>query len=94
KHDEVSLIRAGTLFFLTHVSTSPSSSLCCGRPESSSVKVMRQKQQTDTQTSKCLTRDVQTDTVCVSGLSSVCGLLYLYGRFRYFHGYSQSAQGR
>uniref|UniRef100_A0A3B4XIW5 Leukotriene C4 synthase n=2 Tax=Seriola TaxID=8160 RepID=A0A3B4XIW5_SERLL len=28
------------------------------------------------------------------GLSSVCGLLYLYGRFRYFHGYSQSAQGR
>ncbi|XP_029367672.1 leukotriene C4 synthase isoform X2 [Echeneis naucrates] len=28
------------------------------------------------------------------GLSSVCGLLYLYGRFRYFCGYSQSAQGR
>ncbi|XP_070819327.1 leukotriene C4 synthase [Chaetodon trifascialis] len=28
------------------------------------------------------------------GLSSVCGLLYLYGRFRYFRGYSQSAQGR
>ncbi|XP_076595827.1 leukotriene C4 synthase [Chaetodon auriga] len=28
------------------------------------------------------------------GLSSVCGLLYLYGRFRYFQGYSQSAQGR
>ncbi|XP_073343739.1 leukotriene C4 synthase [Pagrus major] len=28
------------------------------------------------------------------GLSAVCGLLYLYGRFRYFHGYSQSAQGR
>ncbi|XP_071313994.1 leukotriene C4 synthase [Trachinotus anak] len=28
------------------------------------------------------------------GLSSVCGLLYLYGRFRYFHGYSQSAQER
>ncbi|XP_060936170.1 leukotriene C4 synthase [Limanda limanda] len=28
------------------------------------------------------------------GLSSVCGLLYLYGRFRYFRGYSESAQGR
>ncbi|KAL7396003.1 hypothetical protein ABVT39_027048 [Epinephelus coioides] len=28
------------------------------------------------------------------GVSSVCGLLYLYARFRYFHGYSQSAQGR
>ncbi|XP_078116123.1 leukotriene C4 synthase [Sander vitreus] len=28
------------------------------------------------------------------GASSVCGLLYLYGRFRYFCGYSQSAQGR
>ncbi|XP_042274332.1 leukotriene C4 synthase isoform X2 [Thunnus maccoyii] len=28
------------------------------------------------------------------GLSSVCGLLYLYGRFRYFQGYSASAQGR
>ncbi|KAK2848729.1 hypothetical protein Q5P01_008563 [Channa striata] len=28
------------------------------------------------------------------GLSSVCGLLYLYGRFRYFCGYSESAQGR
>ncbi|XP_054454065.1 leukotriene C4 synthase [Anoplopoma fimbria] len=28
------------------------------------------------------------------GLSSVCGLLYLYGRLRYFHGYSQSAQQR
>ncbi|GLD67011.1 leukotriene C4 synthase-like protein, partial [Lates japonicus] len=28
------------------------------------------------------------------GLSSVCGLLYLYGRLQYFHGYSQSAQGR
>ncbi|XP_026186427.1 leukotriene C4 synthase [Mastacembelus armatus] len=28
------------------------------------------------------------------GLSSLCGLLYLYGRFRYFRGYSQSAQGR
>ncbi|XP_019961828.1 leukotriene C4 synthase [Paralichthys olivaceus] len=28
------------------------------------------------------------------GLSSVCGLLYLYGRFRYFHGYSESSQGR
>ncbi|XP_041654157.1 leukotriene C4 synthase [Cheilinus undulatus] len=28
------------------------------------------------------------------GLSSVCGLVYLYGRFRYFHGYSASAQGR
>ncbi|XP_040903944.1 leukotriene C4 synthase [Toxotes jaculatrix] len=28
------------------------------------------------------------------GLSSVCGLLYLYGRLRYFHGYSESAQGR
>ncbi|XP_072251288.1 leukotriene C4 synthase [Leuresthes tenuis] len=28
------------------------------------------------------------------GLSSICGLLYLYGRLRYFWGYSQSAQGR
>ncbi|XP_031173112.1 leukotriene C4 synthase [Sander lucioperca] len=28
------------------------------------------------------------------GASSVCGLLYLYARFRYFRGYSQSAQGR
>nr|XP_046261827.1 leukotriene C4 synthase isoform X2 [Scatophagus argus] len=28
------------------------------------------------------------------GVSSVCGLLYLYGRFLYFRGYSQSAQGR
>ncbi|XP_005453291.1 leukotriene C4 synthase [Oreochromis niloticus] len=28
------------------------------------------------------------------GLSSVCGLLYLYGRFNYFQGYSESAQGR
>ncbi|XP_031732055.1 leukotriene C4 synthase [Anarrhichthys ocellatus] len=28
------------------------------------------------------------------GLSSVCGLLYLYGRLRYFHGYSESAQRR
>ncbi|XP_071755685.1 leukotriene C4 synthase [Centroberyx gerrardi] len=28
------------------------------------------------------------------GLSSLCGLLYLYGRFLYFRGYSQSAQGR
>nr|XP_020449768.1 leukotriene C4 synthase-like [Monopterus albus] len=28
------------------------------------------------------------------GLSSLCGLLYLYARFRYFHGYSQSAQER
>nr|XP_020494033.1 leukotriene C4 synthase [Labrus bergylta] len=28
------------------------------------------------------------------GLSSFCGLIYLYGRFRYFHGYSESAQGR
>ncbi|KAI3351547.1 hypothetical protein L3Q82_020230, partial [Scortum barcoo] len=28
------------------------------------------------------------------GLSSVCGLLYLYTRFQYFHGYSESAQGR
>ncbi|XP_035505701.1 leukotriene C4 synthase [Scophthalmus maximus] len=28
------------------------------------------------------------------GVSSMCGLLYLYGRFRYFHGYSQSSQGR
>ncbi|XP_006797687.1 leukotriene C4 synthase [Neolamprologus brichardi] len=28
------------------------------------------------------------------GLSSVCGLLYLYGRFNYFRGYSESAQGR
>ncbi|XP_039975523.1 leukotriene C4 synthase [Xiphias gladius] len=28
------------------------------------------------------------------GLSSVCGLLYLYGRLCYFRGYSQSAQGR
>ncbi|XP_068431901.1 leukotriene C4 synthase [Clinocottus analis] len=28
------------------------------------------------------------------GLSSVCGLLYLYGRFHYFHGYSEAAQQR
>ncbi|XP_070693300.1 leukotriene C4 synthase [Pempheris klunzingeri] len=28
------------------------------------------------------------------GLSSVCGLLYLYGRLLYFRGYSQSSQGR
>ncbi|KAM6923514.1 leukotriene C4 synthase [Xenentodon cancila] len=28
------------------------------------------------------------------GASSICGLLYLYGRLRYFWGYSQSQQGR
>ncbi|XP_034399871.1 leukotriene C4 synthase [Cyclopterus lumpus] len=28
------------------------------------------------------------------GLSSLCGLLYLYGRLRYFHGYSEAAQRR
>ncbi|KAM4621350.1 leukotriene C4 synthase [Polymixia lowei] len=28
------------------------------------------------------------------GLSSLCGLLYLYGRYLYFHGYSASSQGR
>ncbi|CAJ1059281.1 leukotriene C4 synthase [Xyrichtys novacula] len=28
------------------------------------------------------------------GVSSLCGLIYLYGRFRYFHGYAESAQGR
>uniref|UniRef100_A0A667ZGV0 Leukotriene C4 synthase n=1 Tax=Myripristis murdjan TaxID=586833 RepID=A0A667ZGV0_9TELE len=28
------------------------------------------------------------------GLSSLCGLLYLYGRLLYFRGYSQAAQGR
>ncbi|KAM7418212.1 hypothetical protein PAMA_017730 [Pampus argenteus] len=28
------------------------------------------------------------------GLSSLCGLMYLYGRFRYFQGYSVSAEGR
>ncbi|MEQ2227025.1 hypothetical protein ILYODFUR_033416, partial [Ilyodon furcidens] len=28
------------------------------------------------------------------GLSSVCGLLYLYGRLRYFWGYAESAEGR
>lgn len=28
------------------------------------------------------------------GVSSLCGLLYLYGRYRYFRGYAQSAQGR
>ncbi|XP_061582139.1 leukotriene C4 synthase [Cololabis saira] len=28
------------------------------------------------------------------GLSSVCGLLYLYGRLQYFWGYSESPQGR
>ncbi|XP_029973797.1 leukotriene C4 synthase [Salarias fasciatus] len=28
------------------------------------------------------------------GLSSACGLLYLYGRLQYFWGYSQSAEGR
>ncbi|KAM9376166.1 leukotriene C4 synthase [Pholidichthys leucotaenia] len=27
-------------------------------------------------------------------VSAVCGLLYLYGRFRYFRGYSESAKGR
>lgn len=31
---------------------------------------------------------------CVAGLSSVCGLLYLYGRLCYFRGYSQAAQQR
>ncbi|MBN3321286.1 LTC4S synthase, partial [Atractosteus spatula] len=36
----------------------------------------------------------------VSGLyfnqaaASLCGLLYLYGRYQYFRGYSKSAQGR
>ncbi|XP_059202982.1 leukotriene C4 synthase [Centropristis striata] len=28
------------------------------------------------------------------GVSSVCGLLYLYGRHRYFQGYKESALGR
>ncbi|KAL6117365.1 ltc4s [Pungitius sinensis] len=28
------------------------------------------------------------------GVSSVCGLLYLYGRLRYFRGYCQSSQQR
>ncbi|KAJ8015484.1 hypothetical protein DPEC_G00026620 [Dallia pectoralis] len=28
------------------------------------------------------------------GLSSICGLLYLYGRFLYFSGYAKSAHGR
>ncbi|XP_047441865.1 leukotriene C4 synthase [Mugil cephalus] len=28
------------------------------------------------------------------GLSSICGLLYLYGRLCYFWGYSESPQGR
>ncbi|KAM7389305.1 hypothetical protein PAMP_023290 [Pampus punctatissimus] len=28
------------------------------------------------------------------GLSSLCGLMYLYGRFRYFQGYSASAEER
>ncbi|CAN9514632.1 unnamed protein product [Ophioblennius macclurei] len=28
------------------------------------------------------------------GLSSVCGLLYLYGRLQYFRGYAESAAGR
>ncbi|KAM8907872.1 leukotriene C4 synthase isoform 1-T1 [Spinachia spinachia] len=28
------------------------------------------------------------------GVSSACGLLYLYGRLRYFRGYSQSSQQR
>ncbi|XP_034147540.1 leukotriene C4 synthase isoform X2 [Esox lucius] len=28
------------------------------------------------------------------GLSSICGLLYLYGRFKYFRGYAKSAHGR
>ncbi|XP_037531605.1 leukotriene C4 synthase [Nematolebias whitei] len=28
------------------------------------------------------------------GVSSFCGLLYLYGRLRYFRGYAESAHGR
>ncbi|XP_014343531.1 leukotriene C4 synthase [Latimeria chalumnae] len=28
------------------------------------------------------------------GVASCCGLLYLYGRYQYFTGYSHSAQGR
>ncbi|XP_074529775.1 leukotriene C4 synthase [Halichoeres trimaculatus] len=28
------------------------------------------------------------------GVSSLCGLVYLYARLRYFHGYSESTQGR
>ncbi|KAM6979714.1 leukotriene C4 synthase [Aplochiton taeniatus] len=28
------------------------------------------------------------------GLSSVCGLLYLYGRYQYFRGYAEAAKGR
>uniref|UniRef100_A0A665UGK4 Leukotriene C4 synthase n=1 Tax=Echeneis naucrates TaxID=173247 RepID=A0A665UGK4_ECHNA len=32
--------------------------------------------------------------VLEQGKGAFCGLLYLYGRFRYFCGYSQSAQGR
>ncbi|XP_055745222.1 leukotriene C4 synthase [Salvelinus fontinalis] len=28
------------------------------------------------------------------GLSALCGLLYLYGRYQYFRGYAKSAHGR
>ncbi|XP_068554541.1 leukotriene C4 synthase [Anas acuta] len=28
------------------------------------------------------------------GMAAACGVLYLYTRFRYFHGYAQAAQGR
>ncbi|KAA0709199.1 Leukotriene C4 synthase [Triplophysa tibetana] len=27
-------------------------------------------------------------------IAVICGLLYLYGRYRYFHGYAESTQGR
>ncbi|KAK1161112.1 leukotriene C4 synthase-like [Acipenser oxyrinchus oxyrinchus] len=27
-------------------------------------------------------------------VAPLCGLLYLYGRYQYFHGYAQSSQGR
>ncbi|XP_068134195.1 leukotriene C4 synthase-like isoform X2 [Hyperolius riggenbachi] len=28
------------------------------------------------------------------GIAAICGLLYLYARYEYFHGYANSAQGR
>ncbi|KAM9312423.1 leukotriene C4 synthase-like [Gastrophryne carolinensis] len=28
------------------------------------------------------------------GIAAICGLLYLYNRYEYFHGYAEAAQGR
>ncbi|KFP52403.1 Leukotriene C4 synthase, partial [Cathartes aura] len=32
--------------------------------------------------------------LCPAGVAAVCGLLYLYTRFKYFQGYTVAAQGR